>query len=398
VAGASLTVRAPGRVNLIGEHTDYNDGYVMPIAIDRYTEVRAIARGDDRVELQSEGFGAAAGFSLAELRAGERAGAATGPTPGAAAVGTWSRYVRAVVWALLEAGHRLRGANLEIRSTVPAGSGLSSSAALEVACGYALLRLAGIEPDRTGLARLCQRAENEYVGARCGIMDQYIACHGQAGHALLLDCRTLGHRQLPLHFAGADTRFVVCNSMVRHAVAGGEYNRRRAQCEAAVRCMAGRRPAIRALRDVRSADLAGLAQGMDEAILRRCQHVIGENERVQAAAEAIGRGDAIGFGALMYASHASLRDDFEVSCAELDLLVDLARGLDGVYGARMTGGGFGGCTVNLVRADAVGHFEQAVTAAFRAATGQRPQIFVCRASGGVAGVGGSQAAGPGGST
>jgi galactokinase len=381
VAREALTVRAPGRVNLIGEHTDYNDGFVMPIAIDRYTEVRAAARDDGRLRVSSAGFGPGFECALSELHERSRGGSGA----------EWSRYVCAVAWAIAQAGYPLPGADLQISSSVPQGVGLSSSAAIEVSCAYALLRLAGRQIRLTALAQLCQRAENDYVGARCGIMDQYVACHGQAGHALLLDCRALEHRQIPLRFAGIDTRVVVCNSMVRHSVAGGEYNRRRAQCEAGVQYLAARRAGIRALRDVAAAELEqGLAAGMDPLILRRCRHVVSENERVQAAVAAIGRGAPQEFGELMYASHASLRDDYEVSCPELDVLVALARGVDGVYGARMTGGGFGGCTVNLVRADAVAAFEQSVAAGYQAATGMRPQIFACQASGGVAAVSGAR--------
>jgi galactokinase len=369
LSARALLIRAPGRVNLIGEHTDYNDGFVMPIAIDRYTEVRATPRSDRKLLVRSAGIGATAEISLDELPD-------TAP-------GEWSRYVSAVAWALRDAGHVVAGAELEIHSTVPAGAGLSSSAALEVCCAYALLRLAGVEPDRTALALLCQRAENEYVGARCGIMDQYIACQGRAGHALLLDCRTLEHRHVPLRFRTSAVRIVVCNSMVRHALAGGEYNERRAQCEAGVRHLARRRPDIRALRDVDTGELQRLSAGMDPIVLRRCRHVVGENLRVLAAAETLIHGDAPAFGALMYASHSSLRDDYEVSCRELDLLVELARGLDGVLGARMTGGGFGGCTVNLVRAEAIAPFTAAITTGYHQATGRTPQVFVCEAADGV---------------
>ena len=377
MACAALTVRAPGRVNLIGEHTDYNDGFVMPIAIDRYTEVRAVARDDGRLALSSESFEPEHQHSLAQLRGG----------PDRATVGAtsrWTRYVHGVAWALQDAGYALRGADLAFHSTVPVGSGLSSSAALEVASAVALLRLAGHEVGLTTVALLCQRAENDYVGARCGIMDQYIACHGRAGSALLLDCRTLEHRQVPMAFDGAAARVVVCNSMVHHSVAAGEYNRRREQCEAGVAYLAAHRAGVRALRDVGSSEFAALSVGMDPLVLRRCRHVITEDERVQAAAAALACGDAAAFGKLMYASHLSMRDDFEISCPEIDLLVDLARDIEGVYGARMTGGGFGGCTVNLVHADALENFQAVIAARYLATTGKQPQIFVCRASDGVA--------------
>ena len=368
---APLLVCAPGRVNLIGEHTDYNDGLVMPIAIDRCTSVRIGARSDHLLRVTSQGFAQQLAWVLP-----------LGPDREPAAADAWGRYVQAVVRALQDAGYSLAGADVHISSDVPMGSGLSSSAALEVACAYALLRRIGVQPDLTALARLCQRAENEYVGARCGIMDQFVACHGRAGHALLLDCRDLSFRHVALRFAVA-TRVMVCNSMVRHALASSEYNERRAQCEAGVRQLAVRRPLTRSLRDVSSVEFADLAPGLDPLLQRRCRHVITENERVSAAAAAIERGDAAGFGQLMYASHASLRDDYAVSCAELDQLVEIARGIDGVYGARMTGGGFGGSTVNLVRADQVAAFTRTVTQRYAQRTGRTPEIFACQASDGV---------------
>ena len=368
----TLIVRAPGRVNLIGEHTDYNGGFVLPMAIDRHTTVRASARQDDSICVNSEGFGPAVTFSLT--------GAASSSIANS---GEWQGYVRGVICVLQQAGVAVRGADLQIRSTVPQGAGLSSSAALEVACAAALLGCAEHELDLTTLARLCQRAESEYTGARCGIMDQYVACHGQADHAMLLDCRSLQHRQIPLQFANSGAVFVACNSMVRHSVAGGEYNKRRAQCEAGARALAERAGNISGLRDVSSAVLAQLGGDMPELLQRRCRHVVSENERVLAAAEALEQGDAATFGALMRASHQSLRDDFEVSCGELDLLVDLAHGTAGVYGARMTGGGFGGCTINLMHSEVVSHFERSIAAAYQSATGKQPQIWVCRAGAGV---------------
>ena len=372
---ATLTVRAPGRVNLIGEHTDYNDGFVMPVAIDRYTSVRATARSDRLLRASSSGFPPDVQI---DLRAPLRHAAATD-----SAMPEWGRYLLAVVRALQDEGHELRGADLQIDSTVPAGAGLSSSAAFEVACAYTLLRLAGAPVELTSLSLCCQRAENVYVGARCGIMDQFIACHAKAGHALLLDCRTLDFQQLPLHFGTLEVCVVICNSMVRHTHAGGEYNQRRAQCEAGVQLLAAGRSTIRALRDVTLAELNAHAAQLDPLLLRRCRHVVSENERVQGAAAAIRCGDAAALGALMYASHASMRDDYEISCRELDLLVEIAQRIGGVYGSRMTGGGFGGCTVSLVRSDCVADFEQQVVREYRSATGLAPQLFICRASNGV---------------
>ncbi|HEX6905985.1 MAG TPA: galactokinase, partial [Terriglobales bacterium] len=229
------------------------------------------------------------------------------------------------------------------------------------------------------LARLCQRAENEFVGARVGIMDQFTACFGQAGHALLLDCRSLQYRLLPLP---GEASLVICDSGVRHALSGGEYNARRAECETGVRLLARHRPQVRALRDATLAELERHRSELGDVVFRRCRHVVTENARVLQAAEALERSDLAEFGRLMGESHRSLRYDYEVSCYELDLLVELAAGRNGVYGARMTGGGFGGCTVNLVESGAVEEFRQAISAGYQQATGKTPKIYVSEAASG----------------
>ena len=275
---------------------------------------------------------------------------------------------------LQSAGHRLSGANLVIHGEVPLGAGLSSSASLEVATGLALTVTSGIAVPRLELAKLCQAAEHEYVGTRCGIMDQFVASFGVSGNALMLDCRSLEYRLIPVP---PDLRLVVCNSMVRHELASGEYNRRRADCETGVKLLAEHIPGIRALRDVGSADLEKYKQVLPETIYRRCRHVVSENQRVLDAAKALQSGDPDEFGRLMYASHASLRDDYEVSCKELDLLVELAASSEGVYGGRMTGGGFGGCTVNLVRGEYAAEFETQIARTYQQATGIAPDIYVC---------------------
>jgi galactokinase len=277
----------------------------------------------------------------------------------------------------------LKGAELEIRSTVPIGAGLSSSAALEVAAGYALLDNSGIQIDRTELAKLCQQAENEFVGIRCGIMDQFIACFGRADHSLMLDCRSLEYRLLPLP---AHVRLVICNTMIRHELAASEYNNRRSECEAGVRHFAKFLPNVSALRDLTMNVLEIYGRDLPEAIYKRCRHVITENARVVEAAAALEHSDLHAFGELMAASHRSLKDDYEVSCAELDTMVDLARQIEGVYGARMTGGGFGGCTINLVKADRVAEFTQDVARGYEEATGVVPAIHVCSTAEGVAAV------------
>ncbi len=357
--------RAPGRVNLIGEHTDYNDGFVMPAAIDLACRVAIAGREDRRLVVRSENFQDPVELDLDQSHPRR--------------VGRWSDYVRGVAVVLEESGHRLRGANLLINSEVPIGSGLSSSAAIEVASGLALLGNSGQEIQRLELARLCQRAENEFVGARCGIMDQFASCFGQTGHALLLDCRSLEYRPLPLP-AGVD--LVICDSGVRHDVASGDYNVRRAECEAGVRVLARRRRKIRALRDATLDDLESSRTELGEVVYRRCRHVVTENARVLQAAEALERGDLKEFGRLMAESHRSMRDDFEISCAELDLLVELADKSPGVYGARMTGGGFGGCTINLVEAVEVEQFRSSVSATYQQATGRTARIYVSEAAAG----------------
>jgi len=363
---AARLFRAPGRVNLIGEHTDYNDGFVMPAAIDLQTVVAAAPRQDRRVRLASANVAGTIELDLDNLD----------PLPR----NHWSDYVRGVALMLERAGVRLRGADLLVGTSIPIGGGLSSSAALEVAAGQALLTLAAAPVELRALALACQRAENEVVGNRCGIMDQFIACFGEAGRAVLLDCRSLEHRALPLP---DDVRVVVCDTLVRHQLAGSEYNARRADCEEGVRRLAIGRGEVRALRDLTLEDLERGAD-LPPVMLRRCRHVIGENARVLDAAAALDRGDLAGVGLLMSASHRSLRDDYEVSCRELDLLVELATPVQGVYGTRMTGGGFGGCTVTLVRADGVHSLVEIVTAGYREATGRTPQVHVCSLAAGVA--------------
>jgi galactokinase len=355
--------RAPGRVNLIGEHTDYNDGFVMPAAIDLYTWVAASQRSDRLVQVQSDQFAETVDLSLDALAGPPRK--------------HWSDFIRGVAATIQAAGHGLKGANLVVDGQVPIGAGLSSSASLEVSTALALLWAAGLELPPLELAKICQRAEHEYAGTRCGIMDQFIATFGRSGHALMLDCRSLEHKMLPIP---AGVRLVMCNSMVKHELAAGEYNRRRADCESGVRILRQHLPNVVALRDLALADLDRYGNELPEVVYRRCRHVIRENERVLAAADALQGGDLARFGQLMYESHASLHDDYEVSCRELDLLVEVASTCEGVHGARMTGGGFGGCTVNLVRSDAVDRFKNRITEAYGKATGKALDIFVSAAA------------------
>ncbi|MEF3273491.1 MAG: galactokinase [Chloroflexus sp.] len=359
-------VRAPGRVNLIGEHTDYNDGFVFPMALDRATYVAARPRADRIVRVFSVKFREEDQFDLDHIVRDEQR--------------QWVNYIRGVAKGLLARDLPLRGADLWIDSNVPAGSGLSSSAALEVAVGYTFQLLNNINLLGEELALLAQGAEHSFVGVKCGIMDQLIAALGEAGHALLIDCRDLSYRPVPIP---ANARVVVCDSGVRHRLAGSEYNQRRAGCEEAVRLLRPALGKIQALRDVRSTDLATYGHLLPPALLPLARHVVTENERTLAAADALAAGDLVKMGQLMVASHASLRDDYRVSIPELDILVELALAAPGCYGSRMTGGGFGGSTVALVAADRVDEFVAAMIAGYATRTGRVLQPLVCTAGAGV---------------
>jgi galactokinase len=278
---------------------------------------------------------------------------------------------------LEECGHHLGGAKMLVASDVPMGSGLSSSAALEVAVALALLDAHSGPWDRAELARMCQRAENEFVGARCGIMDQFIASHGRKGYSLLLDCRSLEHRSLPVP---KDVCLVICNTLVKHGNAGGEYNLRRAQCEEAVQLLSPVIPELAALRDLSLPQLDRYRHLLPPIVYKRCRHVVSENQRVLDAAAAMAQGSLQQLGDLMFASHQSLRDDYEVSTPELDLLVELARQIPVVYGARMMGGGFGGCTINIVPGEAVEGFVEKVVSKYYSETSVVPEIYLCAAS------------------
>ncbi len=359
-AGDVHFYRAPGRVNLIGEHTDYNDGFVLPAAIDFYTYVALRRRPDRRLVIYSTNFEQSAEFDLERMQAlGQN---------------HWSNYAAGVAAILLQQGHALSGADLLVEGGVPIGSGLSSSAAIEVSVGYALLDSIGerVEPPRLALS--CQRAENEFVGMRCGIMDQFISCCGQEGHALRLDCRSLDYELVPIP---QEVALVICNTMVKHQLASGEYNERRAACETGARLLG-----VKALRDATPAMLEERREALGDVVYRRCRHVVSEDQRVLDMVVALRNGDLARCGELMAASHQSLREDYEVSCPELDLMVELARTAPGVHGARMTGGGFGGCTVNLVGRSQVESFVAHVRPAYEQQTGHRPDIYVCNASAG----------------
>ncbi|MFF5101447.1 galactokinase [Streptomyces sp. NPDC000134] len=349
---------APGRVNLIGEHTDYNDGFVMPFALP-HTAVAAVSRRDDGV-LRLHSADVEGGVT--ELRV-------AGLEPGTDK--DWTAYPSGVVWALREAGHEITGADVHLASTVPAGAGLSSSAALEVVIALALNDLYGLGLRRRQLARLCQRAENVYVGAPVGIMDQTAAACCEAGHALFLDTRDLSQRQIPFDLAAEGLRLLVVDTRVKHSHSEGEYGKRRAGCEKGAALLG-----VDALRDVPYAELDAALERLadDEEILRLVRHVVTEDERVERVVALLESGDPRAIGPVLTEGHASLRDDFRISCPELDLVVDTAVGA-GALGARMTGGGFGGSAIVLTEAADVPRVTGAVEDAFAAAGFEAPRVF-----------------------
>ena len=349
--------RAPGRVNLLGEHTDYNDGFVLPCAIAYDTNVSARARSDAIISAHSQN-GAPAFFDLRALPDAPRS--------------DWSDYLCGVLIELRASGVPLCGCEVEITGNVPIGAGLSSSASLEVAFGLAMLALADRSMPPLELALLAQKAEIGFVGTRCGIMDQFAVLHGRAGCALFLDTRSLEYQSIAVP---AGVSIVICNTMVKHSLSAGEYNTRRAQCEAAVTILEQHDPDVRALRDVTLEQLESARPQLPSPLFERARHVVSENARVERAAAALRMGDVETFGDLMYESHASLRSDYAVSCEELDAMVGIAVEFPGVFGARMTGGGFGGCTVNLVSSAQTSAFRDYVTQQYHALTGIRPEIY-----------------------
>jgi galactokinase len=356
---------APGRVNLIGEHTDYAEGFVMPAAIDFATLAAISPRRDGKIVIFSENFSEQREFDAASL-------------PGTPSH-HWSDYPLGVLAILAGQGHKIPAFSLSLWGDVPPGSGLSSSAALEVATASAVTSLLGVQYPGPILARLCQRAENEFVGSSCGIMDQFISANAVQDHALLLDCRDLTFRLAPIP---AHVALVIANTMVKHAVTGGEYTSRRAQVEEAAAVIARHRPEVRFLRDATLDDLARWGSEMSPEAVKRARHVISENLRTVAAADALIHNDLKELGRLMAEAHRSYSQDFEASCAEADAMVELAQDLPGLIGARLTGGGFGGCTVNLVERQHAPAFARSLAERYRSRTGIQPQIHICHASGG----------------
>ncbi|HEX6779548.1 MAG TPA: galactokinase, partial [Ktedonobacterales bacterium] len=377
--GALTLAWAPGRVNLIGEHTDYNEGWVLPVAVDRVTALAGRPRADGLARLYSSHHREMVTFALAGLTP------ETSAERGAALPG-WARYPLGVVAEMQGAGHTLPGADIALAGDVPLGAGMSSSAALEVVTATFFAALARLTLEPLAVARFGQMAEHHAVGVRVGLLDQAASCLGRAGQAVLLDCRSLAYEYVP--FDLPDVALVVCDTGVRRELAASAYNERRRQCEEAAALLGqamldeqaaqavGAGPVL-SLRDVSPEAFARHAGKLPETLRRRARHVISENERVLQATQALRAGDAQRFGALLYASHASLRDDYEVSSAELDAIVEIARQTPGVFGARLTGAGFGGCALALTRRDAVENLRAALARDYPARAGREATVYPC---------------------
>lgn len=361
-----VAYQAPGRVNLIGEHTDTSEGYVMPAALDLRTISVLSPRSDSIANIYSVNFAEQVSLDLQHLPSRPR--------------GHWSDYPTSVLWTLEQRGIRSCGFDLTLSGNVPLGSGLSSSASVEVAVAVAVLAHAEIALPKPEIAKICQFSENNFVGAQSGIMDPFTSCCGVDNHALLIDCRSLAYEALPLP---SELLLVICNTMVKHSLAGGgEYNARRAEVQAGVRVLQQHDPHIHTLRDVTEDELRSHGNEMPEDIFRRCLHVVTENRRVLEAAQALRNGNFSDFGRIMHEAHISMRDNYAASCVEADVMVELAARQSGCFGARITGGGFGGCTINLVAADHAGKFVENVRAGYEEATGIRAKIYRSRASDG----------------
>jgi len=363
-SGKPKIFRAPGRVNLIGEHTDYNLGFVLPIALDLASYAVAAPDAEGKLRVRSESAGETREWPISSIIDLEPAH-------------DWSDYVAGVARELILAGFDVHPANLLVHSTVPLGSGLSSSAAFEVSVALALLNGRDIPP--LELVHLCQRAENRFVGMPCGIMDQYASVFGRSGAALQIDCRTRQHQPVPLPEGVA---IIAVNSMVKHELGKTAYRERVDECAAAVRIIQERHPLVKSLRDATMRHLETLGPAMPELVYRRARHVITENDRVMEFVKACEAADLECMGRKFRKSHESLRDDYEVSCEELDFLVETALAMPAVFGARMTGGGFGGCTVNLVAPQASAEFKSAIAQKYEAMFGIAPAVYDCHPSAG----------------
>jgi galactokinase len=355
-----LVASAPGRVNLIGEHTDYNDGFVLPAAINKRMYVAAAKREDQLISIHATDYDSTIHTSIEALNSRERE--------------RWANYPKGVLSILARAGHKVGGLNLCLKGDVPQSAGLSSSAALEVATAFAVKELFDFKIDFLSIARHCQEAEHEFVGVKCGIMDQFVAVHGKKDHALILDCRSLEFELLEFP---AGVSLVICDTGVKRELAGSEYNKRREECQVGVKELSLVLPGIQALRDVKPASFLEHENLLDLTTRKRCRHVINENRRVLEAAADLRRSDLSDFGKLMYQSHLSLKNNYEVSCQELDLVVDIAASTEGVFGARMTGAGFGGSAVCLVAQESVEKLKSNLQERYPRLTGLQPKVYVC---------------------
>ncbi len=355
-----LLICSPGRVNLIGEHTDYNEGFVLPAAIDKAIYLAVGLRDDDELHFVAHDLNETFVGSLNSLS----------PTS------TWADYLLGVLAQFRLGGHALKGINCVFGGTIPIGAGLSSSAALENSVGFAVNELLNLGLDRIALVRLSQRAENEFVGAKVGIMDMFASMMGKANHVIKLDCRSLDYTYAPLKMDGIS--IVLCDSRVKHALVNSEYNTRRAECAAGVRFLQEFYPSIKSLRDVTMPMLDQHLRDTEPLLYRRCAYVVQENQRLADGVMALENNDVAAFGQLMYGSHEGLSHQYEVSCPELDILVDIARQQPGVLGARMMGGGFGGCTINLVQETELDHFSRVITREYKAQTGKDTYLHTCK--------------------
>jgi len=360
---SELSVQAPARVNIIGEHTDYNGGFVLPTTTALHTRLTATARSDRTVEVRSRNFADTQSFTLDNVHRGSEFG--------------WIEYVKGVAAELQADGVTLKGASIEIDSDIPLGGGLSSSASLELGVATVLLGLAGASIAAPRLARLCQRAEHNYAGVQCGIMDQYTIACAEKGNAILLDCRTLDTTQISIP---NDARFIVTDSGVRHRLPDGDYNNRADECAAAVRILAKVVPGLTSLRNLDSDTLESQKDVLGDVLHRRCRHIVTENERVHDAVDALGNGDLALLGSLLDACHISLRDDFEISCDEVNALVEIASNCEGVLGSRMIGGGFGGCVLSLATTEKVTDVAAQIAANYRPVLGKEPWVHIVRSS------------------
>ena len=354
-AKPEFIVRAPGRVNLIGEHTDYNDGFVLPMAIDRAVWIALSPRADSQVRIRSLDLEVDSAFELHSLTKGDG----------------WLEYIKGVANELQKAGHELRGFDAVITGDVPRGAGLSSSAAVELATARAFAAASGFAWDAAQMAKISQKAENEWVGMKCGIMDQMASAASKEGFALFLDCRTLEYQHAPLP---KNTSVVILDTSTRRGLVDSAYNERRSQCEEAARWFG-----VKALRDV-SVDEFEKSSGLSEVVMKRARHIITENERVLEAVNVLKEGNVKRLGELFNASHNSLRDDFEVTNEALNQIVECAQEQSSCYGARMTGAGFGGCAVALVQEENASDFTNAVSATYKQKSGLEASVYVCKAS------------------